>query len=195
MKNKQAEIAQMLTSRQLQQQLYLSQAMIVLVTLLISFFLFDSFGDWVPLFKFAPKQLFWYGVLPGLSVVLIDLLLMRYLPEKYYDDGGINKKIFQNQTIFSIFMIAFVVSVVEEMLFRGVIHTEFGYVIASTLFAVVHVRYLTKPVLLVSVFLLSFYLGLMFEWTNNLLVTIVAHFIIDFCLGLSIQSHAERRRS
>src|SRR5690625_1741473 len=112
---------------------------------------------------------------------------MVILPKKYFDDGGINERIFKNQSIFNIFIIALIVAVSEELLFRGLIQTIFGYFIASTLFALVHVRYLRKPVLLISVLLISFYLGYLYEITNNLFVTIFAHFIVDFLLGVIIR--------
>ncbi|WP_404453206.1 type II CAAX prenyl endopeptidase Rce1 family protein [Oceanobacillus kapialis] len=44
-----------------------------------------------------------------------------------------------------------------------------------------------KPVLFISVLLVSFYIGYLFEQTGNLIVTITAHFIVDFLLGLTIR--------
>ena len=70
------------------------------------------------------------------------------------------------------------------MLFRS---TTFGFVFASVLFAFVHYRYLRKPVLFISIVFVSFYLGFLFKLTENLLVTIVVHFIVDFLLGLIIR--------
>nr|WP_153736292.1 type II CAAX endopeptidase family protein [Aquibacillus halophilus] len=172
---------------QLKQQLLLSQFILFTLSLIASLFLFDSFKDWLDLFKWQPTQFILYGVLPGIIVILIDLFLMYNLPKKLYDDGGINEKIFKNRTVTEIFIISLVVAISEEMLFRGVIHTIFGYFFASILFALVHIRYLSKPVLLISILLLSFYLGYMYEITNNLFVTIIAHFIIDFFLALIIR--------
>src|SRR5699024_11474282 len=60
-----------------------------------------------------------------------------------------------------------------ELLFRGVLQTTFGYIPASVIFALVHVRYLSKPVLLISVLLISFFIGYLFEVTGNLYVTIL----------------------
>lgn len=79
------------------------------------------------------------------------------------------------------------VAIAEELLFRGVIQTTFGYLISSTLFALIHFRYLKKPVLLISVLFVSFYIGYIFILTENLLVTITAHFVVDFTLGLVIR--------
>src|SRR5699024_9531099 len=129
----------------------------------------------------------YYGVIPGVIVVCIDAVLMYFLPGRYYDDGGINRRIFANRSIFGIFKLVLMIAVAEELLFRGVLQTTVGYILASTIFALIHIRYLTKPVLLASVFLVSFYLGYMYELTGNLLTTITAHFIIDFLSGLLIR--------
>src|SRR5699024_10988980 len=83
-------------------------------------------------------------------------------------------------------MIALIVSISEELLFRGVIRTVFGYVFASSVFALIHIRYLRQPVLLISIIFVSFYIGYLFEIIGNLLVTMTTHFIVDFLLGVII---------
>lgn len=75
----------------------------------------------------------------------------------------------------------------EELLFRGVIQTHFGLFVASTVFALLHVRYLEKLFLFAMVVLLSFFLGYIYELTNSLWVTIFAHFLIDFVLAVDIR--------
>src|SRR5690625_3487599 len=94
---------------------------------------------------------------------------------------------FQNRSIGDIFLLALIIAISEELLFRGIIQTTFGYFIASLIFALVHLRYLKKPVLFLSVLLLSFYIGFLFKITGSLLVTITMHFTIDFLLGLMIR--------
>ncbi|WP_342708396.1 CPBP family intramembrane glutamic endopeptidase [Halobacillus alkaliphilus] len=129
----------------------------------------------------------WFGVLPGFIVLLIDFILMNTLPKQYYDDGGINNKVFKNRSIPGIIGVTLLVAVSEEMLFRGVLHTEYGYWAASLLFALLHFRYLSKIVLLISVLFVSFFIGYMFELTGSLTVTITAHFIIDVVLAMWIR--------
>jgi len=73
------------------------------------------------------------------------------------------------------------------MLFRGVIQQHTNVWIASLIFALVHYRYLFNPFLFFNVTLLSFLIGLLYEYTANLYVTITAHFIIDFLLGIYIK--------
>jgi uncharacterized protein len=122
----------------------------------------------------------------------IDFLLMRYLPEHWYDDGGINEKIFQNRSIPHIFFLCLLIAFSEELLFRGVIQTHFGLFVASIVFALLHVRYLEKWFLFVMVVLLSFFLGYIYQRTNSLWVTIFAHFLIDFILAIDIRLHYVR---
>lgn len=184
---KQRDIIKQLSDRQLKHQLLLSQFILLALSMILSFILFDSMIDWGNYFQLHPKEIIYYGVSAGIIIVLFDLLIMYLFPAKWYDDGGINKRIFKTRTISDIFVIVIIVSIAEELLFRGVLQTTFGYIIASILFALVHIRYLTKPVLFISVLITSFYIGLIFELTNNLYVTITAHFIVDFLLAIIIR--------
>ena len=182
-RKKQAELIQELTDQELVWNVVASQLIFLFLAAIASFFLF-SWNELFGLFDFQWMEIFLYGIIPGTVVVIIDLLLIRFVPKKHWDDGGVNEKIFRSLNAGQIFLLATVIGVSEEFLFRGVIHTELGYIVASSIFALVHVRYLRKPVLLVSVILLSFLIGYMYEITGNLLVPIVAHIWIDFLLGI-----------
>lgn len=184
---RQRDVIKQLTDNELIKQVLLSQCFLLILSGVFSLFLFDHNSEWFGLFSFDSWEIFYYGVIPGVVIVGIDVLLMYMLPERYYDDGGINKRIFANRTVFSIVKLVFLIAVSEELLFRGVVQTSVGYIPASIIFALVHIRYLTKPVLLASVLLVSFYLGYMYELTENLLTTITAHFIIDFLSGMLIR--------
>lgn len=184
---KQNDILQNISDKDLKKSLLFSQALFLLISLLLSFILFDHFFDWFQYFNFNLQELIYYGLIPGLMIVSIDLVLMKILPKRHLDDGGINERVFQNRSVPDIFFLALVIAISEELLFRGVIQTTFGYVAASIIFALVHFRYLKKPVLFISVLLLSFYIGFLFKITGNLFVTITMHFIIDFLLGLIIR--------
>lgn len=184
---KQADIIKQMSSKELMYQLMFTQLILFIISIVLSFFLFDQLSDWLTYFKFDGTEILLYGLIPGVLIVIIDLVLMFFLPKRFFDDGGINEKVFKNRNIKEIFLIAFVVAIAEEMLFRGVIQTTFGYVVASIIFALIHIRYLTKPVLLISVLIISFYIGYLFVLTENLFVTIIAHFIVDFLLGIVIQ--------
>jgi len=184
---KQADIVRQLSSNDLKKSVLYTQIIIFFISIILSLFLFNSFTDWVKLFDFDILMIIYYGVIPAGIVIFIDLVIDKYIPNHYIDDGGINNKLFKNQSVLSIFIIALIVSIAEELLFRGVLQTVFGYVFASSLFAIIHIRYLKKPILLISIIGLSFYIGYLFEITQNLLVTMTAHFLIDFILGLIIK--------
>lgn len=187
MKN-QAEMIKSMSHQELTKQLIFSQLFLLIMALLTSMFLFDPFvGTWISLFHADVKSIFIYGVIPALFILSIDLLLLNLLPKHMYDDGGINEKIFRERPIVQIIAIAALIAVCEELLFRGVIHTEAGLVVASLIFALIHIRYLRKLILLISVLLVSFFLGYMYELTQNLWVTIVAHFLVDAILGIWIR--------
>ena len=184
---KQNDILQNISDKDLKKSLLFSQALFLLISLLLSLILFERFFDWFQYFNVNLKEIFYYGLVPGLMVVMIDLVLMKVLPKHHLDDGGINERVFQNRSVPDIFFLTLVIAISEELLFRGVVQTTFGYFLASVIFALVHFRYLKKPILFISVLLLSFYIGFLFKITGNLFVTITMHFIIDFLLGLIIR--------
>ncbi|ASK63314.1 CPBP family intramembrane metalloprotease [Virgibacillus phasianinus] len=184
---KQSDIIKQLSDHDLKVQLIISQLVLIFIGFFLSNFLFDSLAMWMDYLTFSIFDVLYYGVIPGILIVLFDLACMYTFPKKHYDDGGINERIFSNLSVGEIFFLTLLISIAEELLFRGVLQTSFGYSVASLLFALVHFRYLQKPVLLVSILFVSFYIGYIFVLTESLLVTIVAHFMVDFILGLVIR--------
>jgi len=184
---KQADIVRQLSSNDLKRSVLYTQLLLFTLSIILSLFLFSSMTDWINLFEFNLYDILYYGVLPAFIIILINIILDKFVPKQFLDDGGINEKLFSNQSVYSIFIIAAVVAISEELLFRGVVQTTYGYLFASLLFAAIHIRYLKKPVLLLGVLGTSFYIGYLYELTYNLNVTITAHFIIDFILGLIIK--------
>lgn len=187
MNMKQRKLIKQMSDRELKHQLILSQIIFFLLSIFLSFFFFDHPFDWFIYLKIDVLKVIYYGLIPGFIIVLINLCLYKFLPRHLFDDGGINEKVFRNQSVGSIFLIALVVAISEEFLFRGFVQTTFGYIFASILFIVVHFRYLKKIVLLLSIIFVSFYIGYLFEVTNSLFVTITVHFVVDFLLGLAIK--------
>ncbi|GAA0444110.1 CPBP family intramembrane metalloprotease [Lentibacillus halophilus] len=184
---KQSELIKQLSDRELMKQVIVTQLLLAGASLVLSLVFFGNMNVWLDLFHMQVYEMAYYGLLTGVIIVIVDLFLMAIFPKTYYDDGGVNERLFHNRSILGIFGLALAAAVSEELLFRGVIQTTFGYVIASVLFAVIHIRYLTKPVLFISVLMVSFYIGYMFDITKNLAVVILAHFTVDFVLGLIIR--------
>lgn len=183
----QSEMIKRMTDQELTKSLVYTQFLLLFISLILGFILFDHLMDIFQYFSWNVSEIVYYGFLSGLLIVVIDLILMKYVPKKYFDDGGINERIFKNRSIGGILVLSLFVAFAEELLFRGVLQTNFGLLVASLLFALVHIRYLRKPLLLTSVVLISFYLGYLFKLTDNLLVTMTAHFLVDFLLGIIIR--------
>ncbi|WP_019242065.1 MULTISPECIES: CPBP family intramembrane glutamic endopeptidase [Bacillus] len=187
MKNKQAELIKNMDDKVLVLNVWLTQLILLVISVVLGFFLFDHFNDFCSLFEWNDRNIIIWGVSVGIGIVLIDLLLMKIIPSSWYDDGGINERIFSSLPIWHIFLVTLAVAVGEEILFRGVIQHHTNIWIASIIFAIVHYRYLFKPYLFINVTVLSLFIGFIFQETNNLMVTITAHFLIDFLLGLYIR--------
>ncbi|KMY54644.1 hypothetical protein AC623_12490 [Bacillus sp. FJAT-27231] len=192
-RNKQAELIREMTDKEVLNALYLTQFLLLSLSLIIGIFVFKDAADFYRLFQWSFADIVVLGGGAGLLVVIMDVYMMHKLPEKYYDDGGINERLFGGRSTAGIFWIACIVAVAEEIFFRGMIQTIFGFVPASILFAIIHVRYLSQWYLAANVILLSFGIGWLFEWTGNLAVVIVMHFTIDFLLGLAIRRKQNKK--
>lgn len=187
MKEKYSQLLKDLSDKELLFHLYVTQVILLIISIVLGFFLFNRLTDFLVLFNISDKNIFVIGGSAGLLVVLIDIVFMKLLPPSLYDDGGLNERIFREKSVLQIAIIAAIVAVCEEILFRGIIQTYAGLVISSVIFAAVHYRYLFNWFLFVNVIVLSFFIGYIFLITENLFVTIFMHFLIDFILGLVIK--------
>lgn len=193
MKNNYTEMIKEISNKELLFHLYLTQIILLTISFILGMILFDSFSEFLNLFQWNDHRIFLIGGVAGLAVVLLDFILMKVLPASYYDDGGLNERIFRNRNIVHIAFIAAIIAFCEELLFRGIIQTHVGLVVSSIIFAVVHYRYLFNWFLFLNIIVLSFFIGYLFLLTGNLLVTIFMHFIIDFLLGLLIKNRNNKQ--
>lgn len=127
------------------------------------------------------------GAAFALLIVVIDILLIHLLAKEYFDDGGINERLFRDVNVLHIALIALLVSVVEEWVFRGVLQNIVGLFWASLIFAAIHIRYFKKKLYALLIITVSFGFGLLYHWTESIWSVIVAHFLIDFSLGIIIR--------
>ena len=194
MKNKQAEQVKQLKDEELYRALIMTQMLLLLIASVLGFFIFDDIKEFFSLFDFYDSSIILVGIPAGLIVVIYDLISMKYLPQRFFDDGGINKRIFSSLNGRQIVLVVMIVSVVEELLFRGVIQTYVGLGMASIIFAIIHIRYLYNIYLFLNILLLSFFIGIVYEWTGNLFVTIVMHFTIDLILGFIINKQSGKSK-
>ncbi|AMX83066.1 CAAX protease [Geobacillus subterraneus] len=187
---RQSEQIQHMTDREVLFHLYLTQGLLLAVAGVASLFLFD-WAEWRRLWRLDLSDVLLYGVGAAALVLAADFLAMRYLPEDWHDDGGVNEKIFRGRSILHLFFLCGLIAVTEEWLFRGIVQTHWGLWAASAIFAVLHVRYLEKWFLFLMVIVLSLFLGVLYERTGSLWVTVTAHFLIDFVLALHIRLGGE----
>src|SRR5699024_12576233 len=152
---KQSEIIKQMPQSMLRKQLLLSQGIFFIIGILLSIFLFDHMTDWFYILIFNWRDIIKYGVLPAIILVIVEMILYKMLDDSHFDDGGINKKMFQGEQISWIIIITLIVAISEQVLFRGVIQTPFGNVFASSLFAIMHIRYINKPTLFLMLRLAS----------------------------------------
>lgn len=190
MKEQYKETVAGLTEKELLFHLVATQILLLTISAILGMILFDSLNEFKNLFIWDDISILTVGVGAAVLIVIVDLLLMKYLPPSFYDDGGLNERIFKNKSVLQIALIAAMVAFSEEILFRGIIQTSAGLIITSIIFAVVHYRYLFNWFLFLNIILLSFLIGYIYMETENLLVTIVMHFFIDFLLGLIIKFRA-----
>ncbi|WP_410982644.1 CPBP family intramembrane glutamic endopeptidase [Bacillus cereus] len=167
--------------------LYITQLIIIGVGCMLAYILFPNRSEFYDLWKWEPISILVIGSVVAGIVVLFDYVAMQVLPESWFDDGGINDRMFQGTSVIQLFGITFVIGFAEEFLFRGVLQTHFGLVVASLIFAVLHIRYVRKPFLFCFVCMISFLFGYVFQWTENLFITIFAHFLVDFIMGFQLR--------
>ncbi|CAH0118713.1 MULTISPECIES: type II CAAX endopeptidase family protein [unclassified Paenibacillus] len=138
----------------------------------------------------TPQFLAW-GL--GLAAVVLaaDMLVSRFVTDESMDDGGINEMLFRKRPVWHIVVIAAIVAVCEELLFRGAVQHAFGPYWTSILFALIHVRYLRHWIPTGLVFAISYGLGWIYIQTGTLWAPIVTHFVVDLVMGLVIRFRRE----
>ncbi|MBW4082863.1 CPBP family intramembrane glutamic endopeptidase [Paenibacillus sp. S150] len=180
---------QQLTDKLLLLNLYITQGLTLIIGLI-----------WILLQKRNPihilnfpenAQFVYWGL--GLAVIMlaVDFLLTHIVPADSMDDGGINELLFGKRPLWHILVIAALVSVCEELLFRGAVQHSFGLYWTSILFAVIHVRYLRHWIPTGWVFLSSYGLGYIYIHSGTLWAPILCHFFIDVFSGIVIRYRRE----
>jgi membrane protease YdiL (CAAX protease family) len=174
-----------ISDRMLIVNLYVTQALTLIIGLIWVFLQGRN-----PLSVFAlPNEwqfVYWGGGLAAI-VLAADLLLSRWIPAEASDDGGVNERLFRTRPLWHIGLIAAIVSVCEELLFRGAIQYSIGPYWTSIVFAAIHVRYLRHWIPTGLVFSISYGLGWIQWTTGTIWAPIAAHFLIDLIMGCIIR--------
>jgi uncharacterized protein len=135
-----------------------------------------------------------WSMLVAAFIIALSIIMERYLPLRWQDDGSINELLFGKLSPLLTILVCLVVGIGEEWLFRGVIQPFAGIFWTSVIFTLVHIRYLRKPLLVVSVFLTSWLLGELFAAEGSLWLPIAAHVVIDMMLAFYLQYMIRRRK-
>lgn len=170
--------------------LYITQGLTLVISMVI--FLFQ-WRNPVTVFKLPDNPNFlWWGLGLAALAFLVDFLLSRFISESSMDDGGINEMLFKNRPVWHILLIAAVVAVCEELLFRGAVQYSLGPYWTSIVFALIHVRYLRHWIPTGWVFASSYGLGYIYIASGTLWAPILCHFLIDLISGLVIRFRREQ---
>jgi membrane protease YdiL (CAAX protease family) len=180
-----------LNDKMLLANLYLTQALTLIIG--ISWVFFQGRNPFPLLELPQTGQFAIWGAGLALLVLLFDLGVSRFVPEEASDDGGVNERIFGSRAIWHIVVISLVVSLCEEMLFRGAIQYAIGPYWTSILFAAIHIRYLRHWIPTGLVFSISYGLGWIMIHTGTLWAPIVAHFLVDLVMGMIIRFRREKK--
>lgn len=168
--------------------LYITQALIFVIAALLLWFNRIPVHELFSPLPHAGATVVTYGILCAAFVLLCDYALARFVPDSAMDDGGLNRKLFEDRALWHVAVICLVVAFCEELLFRGAVQHLIGAYWTSVLFAAIHVRYLRHWLMTLLVFVISYALGWIYMQTGTLLTPMIAHFMIDFVLGVYIRA-------
>lgn len=169
--------------------LYFTQALSLFIGMILLLFQRNN-----PLHFLAlpdPGKAVVWGIGFALAVLISDLLITRFVPEEVTDDGGVNQRLFGNRPVWHIAVLSLIVAFCEELLFRGAIQHAWGPYWTSILFAAIHVRYLRHWLMTGMVFGISYGMGWIYIRTGTLWCPVIAHFTIDFVMGLILRFRKE----
>jgi len=93
---------------------------------------------------------------------------------------------------YDLVLLAAVVGISEELLFRGVLQPRFGLLMSNVVFGVAHS---ISPFYALVAGVMGLYLGRLFELSGNLLAPIVAHGLYDFLAFVVVAWDYRRRKS
>ena len=130
---------------------------------------------------FHMADLFW--LITGLVLPLAFLFLfLKLLPsmDLIYDPNVRALAGLYNLPFMAVYFIAN--AFVEELLFRGAIQYAFGILPAVILFTLAHISYYKKPVMLIEVFVLGLFFGLLYQFCGSLWICTICHGFYNWVL-------------
>lgn len=150
------------------------------------------------------------GVLPGLvpaysaefglgkslilsvGVLVVSLVAIRLAVRFLSPDALITDEVKELAQTFSLYELAPVylaAGIGEEFLFRVVCVDLLGLLVASVVFALVHVAYWRKPLMLAAVFILALLLGELYILTESFWLCALVHFAYNLLVTREVKLH------
>ncbi|NLL51134.1 MAG: CPBP family intramembrane metalloprotease [Peptococcaceae bacterium] len=164
----------------------LTQAILLVIAIAIKFF-------WAQ--HLSLNLLLEIRITPGIiAVLLLGILLLLFLQLLFYKyvprhelAEELNRMLMEKFSLSELCFIFFTGALIEEFLFRFLLQSLLGITLTSLIFALIHVRYISKKYMLLEVFLLSVILGIIFEATSMFYVPVVCHFVLNILTALLIK--------
>lgn len=134
-----------------------------------------------------PRQVLGLGTILGLLVVAMQIDIAVFLPERLWADDGTNAS-FSRLSYPHIVLLMALTALAEELFFRAAIQSlllhwispvAVALAVAAGVFAVAHVRYLTRPVLLAGAWVIGLLLGWGYWFTRSIWTSVWAHFLFN----------------
>lgn len=133
------------------------------------------------------RQVLGLGTILGVLAMAMQTGIAVFLPERLWADDGTNIS-FTQLSYAHILPLMALTAIGEELFFRAAIQSlllrwvpsvAVGLAAAAAVFAVAHVRYVTRPVLLAGTWGIGLLLGWGYWFTGNIWTAIWAHFLIN----------------
>ena len=133
------------------------------------------------------RQVWGLGTILGLLAVAMQIGIAVFLPERLWADDGTNA-FFTRLSYAHIVLLMALTALGEELFFRATIQSlllrwipsvAVGLAVAAAVFAVAHVRYVTRPVLLAGAWGIGLLLGWGYWFTGSIWTAVWAHFLVN----------------
>ena len=160
---------------------------LLLQVLIVGGFLLISFGAYY--FSVVHKTGIWSGLYPirwgvkesiwlliGLFVPIgLFWIFLKLIPsvDSVYDPNV--RMLADSFNLWVMIPYFFVNALAEELLFRGALQNWFGLLPTVVLFTLAHVSYYKRPLLLVEVFVLGIFIGVLYQQSGSLWVCTICH--------------------
>ncbi|MCU9614937.1 CPBP family intramembrane metalloprotease [Caldibacillus lycopersici] len=162
----------------------------ICVAIIFSLIVYDVFTI-QNLLSFGNLQvLFIYTITASIGLLLFGIILSLYIPAKLIDDTN---KSYQSYSLLRMFIFLLLGALFEELLFRGIMQNLLflffdnqwiSIIITTFLFVAMHTQYFKKPIMLLNITIPGLIFGWIYFETNNIVVPIVVHFIMNFGITL-----------